>query len=391
MQKPKLISIVIAVVLTIAAVTAFIILRRLPTSSKAQPIRIGALLPLTGNLAEYGQRVRRGIDLAVEDLDRAGRTVHVIYEDTEGVPQKGVLAASKLVNVDRVRYVIGAVSSTVTLSVLPVTEAKSALLISPAASSPKLSGISRLFVRNWPSDVLEARVLADYAANALSLHRVAILYVNNDYGLGLQDQFSKSFSALGRTIVAREGYPLDTRDFRQIIAKYQPALGNIDAFYLAGYHKDMAAATRQLREAGFKGQILGDADYGIQETLTIAGRAAEGAIYASPWYDPDSNATASAFSNRYRRLHGRSPSEFESNGYDAVMLVVRGIEAKGDNPLEVANFIRSLRSYPGAGGNLTFTEDGDVIKPIAIMKVAGGAFHRVAVREPVLLGSGGQR
>ncbi|MFZ5926303.1 MAG: ABC transporter substrate-binding protein [Acidobacteriota bacterium] len=380
MRKPPFLLLAVGVILAAGAVISVLVTRRAPPRAQELSINIGALLPLTGNLAEYGQRVRRGIELAVEDAKALGCTVRVIFEDTEGVPQKGVLAANKLLNADRVRYIIGAVSSTVTLSVLPVAEARGALLISPAASSPKLSGASPLFLRNWPSDVLEARVLAEYAATALNLRRVVILYVNNDYGLGLQDQFSKSFAALGGTIVAREGYPLDSRDFRQIIAKHQPRFGNTDGYYLAGYHKDMAAATRQLREAGFKGQILGDADYGIQETLDIAGNAAEGAVYATPWYDPDSNQTAKTFAERFRTLYGRAPSEFEANGYDAVILIVRGVQAKGQNPAGVAAYLRTLKDYPGAGGNLTFTDSGDVIKAIAIMKVEHGEFKRISVR-----------
>ena len=352
-------------------------------------LKIGAILPLTGNISEYGQRVKRGMEIAVEDLRQSGTTVKLVIEDDEGSSQKGVAAAGKLTNIDGIRYIVGAVSSSVTLSILPSTERTRALLFSPAASSPKLSGASPLFLRNWPSDVLEGKVLAQYTAGDLAINRVAIFYVNNDYGLGLQDEFSKTFTAAGKAIVFKETYPLDTRDFRALVAKYRQQFASIGAFYLAGYHKDMALATKQLREGGFRGQILGDADYGIPETVEIAGAAAEGAIYASPWYDAEANDTANKFASRFRALYGKAPSEFEGNGYDAVMLIARTIQQQGDNPELVAKQIRSVKGYPGAGGQLTFTEQGDVVKPIALMKVHDGKFLKISVTEPIRNVEGG--
>jgi len=360
------------------------------TQGPKPPVTIGVVLPLTGNTSEYGQRAKRGIELAAEDLRSSGVDVRIIVEDDEGSSQKGVAAVTKLLDVDGTKFVIGAVSSTVTLSILPVTDRKGALLFSPASSSPKLSGASPLFLRNWPSDVYEASALARYAAER-GIERVVILYVNNDYGLGLQDEFTKTFVAPGRAVVATEAYPLDARDFRAVIAKHRAVDGPGVAWYLAGYHKDMALATKQIREGGVNAQILADADYGIPETLEIAGAAAEGALYSSPWYDADANDTARAFARKHRDKFGGEASEFEGNGYDALMLIVNTIKVKGEQPTTVAQHIRTLRGYPGAGGNLTFTAQGDVVKPIALMQVQRGKFTRLAVLSPAEARSGSRK
>ncbi|MEM4408088.1 MAG: penicillin-binding protein activator [Candidatus Caldarchaeum sp.] len=367
----------------VVAIIAIVAVQQTRQPKEEKVIKIGAILPLTGDISEYGQRVKRGIDIAVEEINKSpgGLRVQVKYEDSEGVPQKGVNAAQKLINTEGVRYIIGAVSSSVTLSIVPITTRAKVLLMSPASSSPKLSGISPFFVRNWPSDVLEATVLAEYAFDKLSVRRVIILYTNNDYGLGLQQEFVKSFKRRGGSIVAVEGYPLNARDFKGIIAKYGQSFKDVDAIYLAGYHRDMAIATKQLREAGYSRLILGDADYGIPELIQIAGRAAEGAIYATPWYDPESNETSKRFVEVFKQRYATVPSEFEANGYDAVRLIVSGIQQRGDDPAAVAQFIRELKEYPGAGGRLTFTQAGDVIKPIAIMRVENGTFQRIEVFE----------
>lgn len=372
----------LAIGLVVIAIIVIVAVQQTRQPKEERVIKIGAILPLTGDISEYGQRVKRGIDIAVEEINQSSELlVQVKYEDSEGNPQKGVNAAQKLINTEGVKYIIGAVSSSVTLSIVPVTTNAKVLLFSPASSSPKLTGISPYFVRNWPSDVLEATVLAEYAFEKLNIRRVLILYTNNDYGLGLQQEFTKTFTLIGGQVVAAEGYPLNARDFRGILSKYRRLFEDLDAIYLAGYHKDMAIATKQLREAGYRKMILGNADYGIPELIQIAGSAAEGAVYASPWYNPEANERAKRFAEMYRQRYGTTPSEFEANGYDAVHLIVEGIRQKGEEPLAVAQFIRGLRDYPGAGGRLTFTQTGDVVKPIAIMRVENGSFRRIEVFE----------
>lgn len=380
---------IVIVSLCLILVAVGVIYMRHSTHPNGNTVVIGAVLSLTGDTGEYGQRIQRGMDIAVEELNNStpGR-YKILYEDDEGIPLNGVAAADKLQSISGVRYIIGAVSSTVTLSIVPIAQRSGFLLFSPAASSPNLSGASPYFVRDWPSDVLEGTVFGQYAANQLGLRTVAILYVNNDYGLGLKGEFSRAFSSLGRTIVATEGYPLNTRDFRPLLGKYRNQFNNIQAFYLAGYSKDMAFATKQLREAGYRGLVLGDADYGTPETLAIAGDAAEGAVYASPWYDPESNETARKFALRFKQQFGGTPSEFEANGYDAVMLIDNAIRSGHSDPRSMAAYIRTVTHYAGAGGYLTFTAEGDVIKPIAIMKVQQKAFMRLDVVEE-RLGAGG--
>jgi len=363
---------------------AFALIFCLTSCKKKEPetIKIGAILPLTGDISEYGQRIKRGIDLAVKEINSTSmHKVLVIYEDSKGSPKDGVSAAYKLINSDKVKFIVGAVSSSVTLSIVPITDKYKVLLFSPASSSPKLSGISELFIRNWPSDVLEAKVLASYAYNKLNIKKICIFYVNNDYGIGLMEEFSKTFKMKGGKIVGIESYPLNNTDFKNISGKYKNIFKEIDAIYLAGYHKDMAFATKHLREAGYKGLLLADADYGIPEVLEIAGNSAEGTIYGSPWYNPESNDESWRFFENFKLNYNALPSEFEANGYDALKLIFDGIQKFGYDPIKVAQYIKELKHYKGAGGYLTFTSSGDVIKPIAIMKVEKGKFKMLEVFE----------
>ncbi len=338
-------------------------------------IKIGAVLPLTGDIAEYGQRVKKGIDLAIQEINSQNTSVSidVIYEDSEGKPNKGLFAAQKLLSDGKVEIIIGAVSSTVTLAIEPLTTKKKVILFSPAASNPKLTGISPYFLRNWPSDVLEAKVLSDYAYKSLNISSVSILYVNNDYGIGLMNEFKQNFESLGGKVKAIETYNQAEVDFRSQLSNIK--LNEPDAIYLAGYHKEMANATIQIFELGIDSQILGDADYGVQELLEITGNSSEGAIFVIPETD-DNNSTALKFKNAFKDKYNSEPSIFEANGYDCIKLIFDALQSGCDNNSDIVDLINNLKNYGGAFGKLTFSE-GDVIKPISIMKVQDNSFVKI--------------
>ena len=344
---------------------------------QADELRIGAVLPLTGDIAEYGKRCKAGMEMAVEDVNSSGgvkgNTVSIVYEDSRGVPADGVSALRKLIDVDGVRIVIGAVASSVTLAMEPVATEQKVILFSPASSSPKLTGISDYFFRNWPSDVLEATALAEFAYSDLGLRRVSTAYVNNDYGLGLKDEFARRFAELGGEVLAEESYEQGATDFRAQLAKIKG--DNPDAVYLAGYHREMALATRQIRELGMDVQILADADYGVPELLEIAGPAAEGAVYSTPDYDPAKGGREMGeFATAFEEAHGEPPTIFEANGYDAVMIICKAAAEVGTDTDRIAEHIASLEHYPGVSGDTSFGRRGEVTKPAAIRTVRDGEF-----------------
>ena len=346
-------------------------------AKREKVIKIGAILPLTGDIAEYGTRCKTGIDMAVEEINAVGgikgRKIQMIYEDSKGLPKEGVAGLQKLITVDKVPAVIGAVASSVTMAMVPSATNAKVVLFSPASSSPKLSGISKFFFRDWPSDVLEARVLAKFVWNKLKVKRVAILYVNNDYGLGLMNEFKGKFTGLGGRIVQMETYPQGARQFRKQLIKIKNA--DPEAIYLAGYHREMALATKQIRELGMGMQILGDADYGVSELLEMAGKHAEGAIYATPTYDPKRGTSAmKRFEVKYEEKFKSEPTVFEANGYDATQIIAIAIENGGYSGPAIAEYISKIKGYSGASGNMSFEQTGDVIKPIAIRTVKGGKF-----------------
>lgn len=193
------------------------------------PIRIGAVLPLTGDSAEWGQQGRWGIEFAVRKFDLAGgvngRPVEVVFEDSQAIPRLAVTAFNKLARLNGVQAVIGDMVSATTLAMAPLANDMHVVLIAATASAPAITQAGEFVFRMWPSDLLEGSAAADWARSQ-GFGKVAILHIANDYGSGLAATFQSKFESRGGKIVSIQSYAQDQTDFRP----YLPGEGRV-----AGY------------------------------------------------------------------------------------------------------------------------------------------------------------
>lgn len=334
---------------------------------------IGFINPMTGELAGYGEAVKRGVDLAVKEVNdksllKSG-SLEVIMEDSKGETKTAITSVQKLISIDKTKYIIGGISSNVTLAMLPVTEKNKVFLFSPGAATPKLTNKGQLFVRNWPSSHEEANNAASYSYNNLNHRKVSIIYVNNDWGLGLMQNFESKFASLGGEIVDKQIYPYENNDFKTLLLKMNK---DADFIYLAGNQKEMGHFTKQLRERGINLPIISNTSFLVEDCLFIAGDAAEGVIVPTPAYDPkSSDKKIKDFYQAIQKEYEVIPSLAEANGYDIIMLIVEAINENGDDPVKVAKYIRNLKNYEGAGGNVSFA-NGDVSRENVFKTVKNG-------------------
>jgi branched-chain amino acid transport system substrate-binding protein len=348
----------------------------LPKTDSKQKVKIGAVLPLTGEVANYGQDTKAGVDLAVDIANHESKKYEfeIIYEDSKGLAKEGVLATQKLVNTNKVSAIIGDNVSAPTMAIVPVTDKSRVVLLSPSASSPKLSGISKYFFRVYPSDTAEGSLMAETAYNKLHLRSVGVLYVNNDFGVGLRDVFSKEFAALGGNIAVAEGYSQEQTDFRTILTTAKDM--NPDGLYLAGYYKDGGLILKQARELGFTTSMLGATTHEDPQLIAIAGNAAEGLVYPySTGYDAQSQRdVVKGFIGQFQNRYKRDPGLIAALGYDCTNLLVRAVEDRGASAEAIRAYLADVNDFPGAAGNISFDRNGDVHKPILLKVVRNGAF-----------------
>jgi len=339
-------------------------------------IKIGAILPLTGDGAKYGEAAKEGIELALQEINNKngirGKKIQIIYEDSQGIPSIGVSAAQKLINVDKIQIIIGDLFSSVTLAIAPIANENKVILFSPASSSPKLTNAGDYIFRNCASDIFEGEIMGKFVTEKLKLKKIAILYINNDYGIGIADVFRSIVTKNGITISSDEAFEQNSNDFKPQLLKIKNL--NPDAIYIVGY-KELGYLLKQAKETGIKKQFLSTVMFEDQDIIKIAGDAAEGTIYSYRTYDTESkDNNLVSFVNSFKSNYNSIPDIFSALSYDALNIIFQAIQTSGYNIEEIKNALYNIKHYPGITGDTTFDENGDVIQPAQIKIVKNGNF-----------------
>lgn len=339
----------------------------------AEVITIGAILPLTGDAALYGNNDKEGIDLAVEMVNNKGgingRKINILYEDSKAEAKTGVSAINKLAN-SNISVIIDDAISTVTLGMLPIATDKKIIILSTGATNPSLSGASPYFYRVWNSDAEEGVFAARASFETLGLKKIAIVYVNNDYGKGLMDVFKKEYSSLGGQITTEETYEKTDNDFRNLITKIKQSVP--EAIYLVGYASETGIITKQLRELKVPSKIIGTVAMEDPVFLNLAGKASEDVIYIFP-KAPD-GPIVTEFKELFRKKYGKDPGLLCDVAYDAANLVIHAYEKGAKTSDEIRKIFAELKDYRGASGEITFDSKGDVHKPMILKVIKNGSF-----------------
>lgn len=286
------------------------------------PIKIGISAPMTGEVASWGESFPGGALLAIKKINNAGgihgRTLEAVIEDDQ-CSAEGISAITKLVDMDRVTAIIGPACSAAGGPGLPVAQ-KAGVPAIVTASAPNLTKIGDYIFRNYPSDAFQGRFAADYIFNHLKKRKVAIIFVKNDWGQGINDVFVKRFKELGADVVYDEGITQDTTDMRTQIAKAKAA--NPDIIYFPVYPQNGVAGIKQMREAAVGIPIIGGDAFASAEVWRV--REAEGVIYteAKTNNPPD-------FQNQVKAETGKTANVLTPYSYDAAMILAEAIKKVG--------------------------------------------------------------
>jgi branched-chain amino acid transport system substrate-binding protein len=325
------------------------------------PVEVGAVLPVSGQHAIYGEPIRQGLELALEQVqanEEIGFQIALQVEDSAGDPEQAAQLARRLYSQGAVA-VIGGVTTDEALAMVESADKEGKVLLSPSASSPRLTGISRNFFRIFPSDFQEGTKMGNFAASTLGIDSAVIVAAESPYARGIQDIFKSQFERYGGEVPAVIEYPPDTADFTSVVEQvleHRPV-----AVYVADYAQNTAAIVRDLRAHGYGGKVLTTSAFATPETLREVGSAAEGVILTQTAMSPDDPAVAS-FVRAFQEKHGHPPSLWAAHGYDALMVLVEAMEEGGTRPNDLWKGMRSIRNFPGATGVIQFDERGDVSK-----------------------------
>lgn len=383
-------------------------------AAAAQEVKVGALMGITGPLANFIPPIMNAAKLAEADVNDGGgilggQTFTLVVADTQAAAQPSVDAATKLVNIDEVAAIMGALSSGATIAAANAVSIPNGVpQVSPTSTSPAMTDLddNDFVFRIVPSDNYQGEVLADVVL-AEGLDKVAIAYVNNDYGVGIANTFKAAYEAKGGTVTAFEKHEDKKNSYRGELATM--ATGDAQALVVIAYAAGSGAKiVKQSLENGFFDRFVGTD--GLRDDVLIEQVGAEAlatSFFTSPT-SPEDNPAGDALHVRFDETFGEgSDKPFVDQSYDATMLLALAIEKAGSTdrtaiqaalrevanepgeivgPGEWAKAVELIAAgqdinYEGASGSHELDENGDVRGFIGKYVVEGDSYKQIATFE----------
>jgi branched-chain amino acid transport system substrate-binding protein len=336
-------------------------------------IVVGYYGDLTGRTASFGTSTKNGVEMAVEELNKAGgimgRKVRVIVEDDQGEPNKAATVVSKLVNQDKVHAVLGEVASSNSLAAAPKAQEARVPMISPSSTNPNVTQVGDYIFRVCFIDPFQGDVMAKFAANNLKAKKAAILYdFNSDYSRGLREFFTRSFKGLGGEIVAEQSYTQGDRDFSGQLTAIRSS--NPEVIYVPGYYGEVGVIANQTKQLGIKAPLLGGDGWDSPQLWQLGGASLDG-NYISNHYSVDDPAPAiQKFVADYKAKFKLLPDALAALGYDSMKVLADAItRAGGTDSGKLRDAIAQTKSFSGVTGSISIDKDRNAVKPAVVLKL----------------------
>lgn len=355
------------------------------SGASADSITIGLLAPLSGDAAVYGQAVRNGAMLYINEINAKGgingKQINVIEYDEKGDATEAVTAFTKMVD-EGITGLIGDVTTTPTEAVVAESQDYNMPMITASATAEAVTydvESDTLYANAFRAcfiDPFQGTKMADYAFNKMGAKTAAVIYqTGNDYSEGLNANFVEEFEKLGGKVVDSEGYAKGDVDFNAQLTNINAS--GVDIVFCPNYYEDNGKIVKQARAIGIEAPFVGGdgwggvCDYATAEEL-------EGSIFCSG-YAGGSNPEWEA---AYKEAYGEAfPNMFSPLGYDAAMTMCIGLQAAEDAGLEAGSdeykqaVIDGMKNATvnGVTGEFTFDEHNNPTKQTAILTIHDGA------------------
>ncbi len=339
-------------------------------------IVIGAILPLTGAVATYGQSSKNAIDLAVKEINEAGgvlgKDVQVEYLDNKSAAPESALAAEKLIG-SGVTAILGPVASSNTLAAAPIAQEAGVLLFSPTSTNPDVTLVGDYIFRACFLDPFQAYSAVRIAVDEVEAQTAAILYdTGSDYSKGLADNFEEYFTAEGGEIVEIGEFVDTETDYSAILTRVRDK--NPDVVFVPSYYGTAGLIVKQAADLGIDAVFIGVDGWDSPQFLELAGDAAEGHFFTNHYTPADPKPEVQNLLAGYAAAYGGAvPDALAVLAYDAAKLLMNAIEVAGTTDSEaVRDALWATTGFEGASGTFAFDENRNPIKSLVVNTFSGG-------------------
>lgn len=338
-----------------------------PVAKNTEPIKVGFIGALSGDVATIGENLRAALEIAKDETNAAGgingRQIEMIYEDGKCNPKDAANAGNKLINIDKVKYIVGGLCSSETLAVAPMAELAKVVMISPASTNPSISQAGDYIFRDVPSDSFQGIFMAEYVKNTMKKTKVATVKCLSDWCIGVNDAFKAHFLELGGQIVAEEGYTQDSKDLRTQLTKVKAA--KPEMVYFIGYTEGSIVGLRQMKELGIAVPVVGADAWSDMKIWQEVKGAGEGAMYTEP---ANKELPQEFVAKMAEKLSGVELNVYAPRGYDALKMLAMAIGTGEDDVQKVKNALYAIKDYQGIADNYSFDANGDIVNAKYVVK-----------------------
>lgn len=322
--------------------------------AQQKSIKVGILLPLTGDFAFFGEQARHGIELAAKELNKENELVKVVYQDTKCLPREALSGFKKLITIDRVDQVLGPVCTGSIVAVAQAAKQAERYFLALLDTNRPVADSGEFTYAMGYSSEEEAELLAEHV-RVSGYARIGIIFEEDAWAIGVKDAFANKFQALGGTILHEESQVVTNAasapDYKPVITKvmkHKPEALFVVPAYNGGFF------LKQLRAMGNKTPVFGPDTFAVTEVIEVAKAAANGVVCANAAVDLKRPA-AKKLAETLTHTFGKPPSSifYAGLGYDGLNFITS--IAQSDLPFPQA--IAQLNFESSVLGFSQFTQD----------------------------------
>ncbi|MEI3519607.1 MAG: ABC transporter substrate-binding protein [Anaerosacchariphilus sp.] len=354
-------------------------------ASGSDTFKIGATGPITGGAAIYGNAVKNGIQIAVDEINEAGGIngyqIDYNFQDDEHDAEKAVNAYNNLKDWG-MQVLIGTTTSAPCIAVVEKTHADNMFQITPSGTAVECVQYDNAY-RMCFSDPTQGTESAKYIGENGMAQKVAVIYDSSDvYSTGIYEAFAAEAENQPFDIVSVEAFTADAKtDFSVQVQKSKDA--GADLLFMPFYYTEASLVLAECNKQGYEPTFFGcDGMDGILGVENFDTALAEGLTFLAPFVAKSEDEQVQSFVSKYEADYGETPNQFAADAYDCVYVVKAAIEAAGATPdMSVSDLCDAMKeamasvSYSGiTGKDITWGEDGEPNKAPLVVKVVDGEY-----------------
>ena len=343
-------------------------------------IKIGVNFELSGDVATYGEANVQGIEMAAEEINKAGgidgKQIELVKYDTKSDAAEATTLATKLMTQDKVITVIGPATPGGMKATTPVAEQNKIPVVPGSAPADDVTvdatGVKQFAFRTCFNDSFQGTAAANYAVSKFSAKKAVILRdSSSDYSKGLADAFRTTFTEAGGEIVSEDAYAKGADNFNAVMTKFKGQ--QFDVIYLPGYYTEAGKAIKQARDLGVTQPILGGDGFDSPVLAEQAGAQLTDVYYTNHYSSEDQDPKVQEFIKAFKAKYNTDPNAFNALGYDTLKFVADRVKrAATKDGVGVQKALAETKDFAGVTGTFSVDENHNPVKAVVFIGYKDG-------------------